>query len=120
MVREKVQALFNSIDDKDSAAFSRFLDEHCRFRFGNQPFVEGRVNIEAFVAAFFDSIHGLQHTVIEQWFCDGALICHGEVCYTRHNGTQLTVPFANTLKIGPQGIVEYLIFADTSALYSDS
>jgi hypothetical protein len=42
------------------------------------------------------------------------------VSYRRHDGSELTVPFANILKGSEEGIREYLIFADTSRLYAPS
>ena len=72
------------------------------------------------VAGFFDSIAGVSHRVIDSWCVDGKLTCHGTVSYTRHDGSVLTVPFANimTLRQGSGRASEYLIFADTSELYA--
>jgi hypothetical protein len=69
------------------------------------------------VGAFFESIAGLAHRIEDVWDVAGGLVCHGSVSYTRRDGTSLTVPFANVFRLGPEGITDYLIFADTSALY---
>lgn len=112
-----IKQLFAAIDAKDSERFASFLSADCLFRFGNQASVAGRENIHAYVADFFDSIDSLKHLIVDLWPISGGWTCHGFVCYTRKNGTVLTVPFANVFKTDGSGIVEYLIFADTSELY---
>ena len=46
------------------------------------------------------------------------MICRGEVTYTRLDGSTLSVPFVNVLKLEGSLIRDYLIYADTSELYS--
>lgn len=114
-----MKALFDAIDAKDVAGFGSYLADDCLFRFGNMSAVEGRTEVEAFVAGFFDSIDALRHELVDSWNTAEGLVCHGQVTYTRKNGTLLSVPFANVFKMGDGGIKEYLIFADTSALYAE-
>jgi ketosteroid isomerase-like protein len=113
-----IPALFAAIDARDVPAFARFLAPECLFRFGNQPPVRGHARVCAHVADFFDSIGALRHRLTETWTCGDTHVCHGEVCYTRHDGSVLCVPFCNVLKTEGGLIREYLIFADTSALYT--
>jgi ketosteroid isomerase-like protein len=117
-MKQQIDELFKAIDGKDAGKFAAHLATDCVFRFGNLPSIEGRANAEQFVAAFFDSIASLSHTIMELWELPEGVICHGQVTYTRKNQTTLTVPFANVLKGNGEGISEYLIFADTSELYS--
>jgi hypothetical protein len=42
---------------------------------------------------------------------------HGEVTYTRHDGSRLSVPFANIFKLDGTRVREYLVFADVSPLW---
>ena len=44
------------------------------------------------------------------------MICHGTVTYTRHDSSQLKVPFTNILKMDDKLIKEYLIYVDVSQL----
>ena len=113
-----ITELFGAIDKKDADKFSTFLARDCIFRFGNMPVVVGQPAIHGFVAGFFDSIASLTHDVQDTWHVPDGVICHGQVTYTRKDGSVLTVPFANVLKMGSKQITEYLIFADTSKLYS--
>jgi ketosteroid isomerase-like protein len=111
-----LESLFAAIDAKDADTFSSFLAEDAVFRFGNTPPAVGRPAIREAVAAFFQSISALRHTVKDLWTLPDAAVMHGEVTYTRHDGSGLTVPFANVFKLDGSVVREYLIFADVSQL----
>jgi len=113
-----VAALFESIDRKDTAGFLSFLKPECRLCFGNMPAVTGVGEIRPFIDGFFASIDSLAHRIDAVWDVADGTVCHGVVTYTRVDGSTLSVPFANILKGDGDGIGEYLIFADTSALYA--
>jgi hypothetical protein len=109
--------LFASIDARNIEKFVSFLDADCDFRFGNLPAVTGIDSISDFVGGFFASVASLRHDLNEFWLMPDGAVCHGTVSYTRHDGSVLSVPFANIFKTRNLKIVEYLIFADTSQLY---
>ncbi len=113
-----MQALFQTIDNQDSEAFAQWLAEDASFRFGNQPAVVGRDAIRDYVQGFFASLQALSHQLEQQWTTADGVVCHGQVTYTRHDGSLLTVPFCNVLNMTDGKVHEYLIFADTSALYA--
>jgi len=46
------------------------------------------------------------------------LALHGEVTYTRHDGSRVTLPFANVFRLRDDLISEYLIYADLAPLYA--
>lgn len=110
--------LFQAIDARDAGAFADFLADDVVFRFGNAEAATGKDAVTRAVAGFFDSISRLHHEIHDAWAQGDTLICHGNVTYQRHDGSELTVPFANILKGSGDGIREYLIFADTSRLYT--
>lgn len=112
-----IEALFESIDGKDTTAFLAFLAEDVFFRFGNAEPVRGKTNVGNVIKGFFASINGLQHDIVQSWSQDDTVICHGFVTYTRLDASTLTVPFANIFNLHNQAINEYLIFVDTSDLY---
>ena len=121
----ELDQLFKAIDGKNTEDFCRFLHDQCSFRFSNQPAVVGVDNIADYITEFFGSIKALKHTVEDSCRNQDQLICHGQVTYTRLDDSQLTVQFANILTLsgsldesGKPKLIEYLIFADTSALYS--
>ena len=97
-----------------------FLRNDAAFKFGNADPVNGKAAIHDAVAAFFSSIKAINHKIIDTWVHTDAVICHGNVTYTRHDSSQLTVPFVNIFKTNDGFIKEYLIYVDTSKLYSES
>ncbi len=113
-----LEPLFRAIDAKDPDAFASFLTEQAIFRFGNAEPVCGKRAVRDAVASFFSAIAGLRHTIRETWTQPDAVLLHGQVTYTRHDGSTLGVPFANVLKLEGDLVREYLIFADVSALWS--
>ncbi len=112
-----IRRLFQSIDDRDGAAFLAFLSEDVLFRFGNAPPVKGRAAVGNVLRGFFASIRALHHDVVETWDQHDSVLCHGSVTYTRTDSSTLIVPFANVLRIDAGLITEYLIFVDVSGLY---
>ncbi|MBI4989919.1 MAG: nuclear transport factor 2 family protein [Rhodocyclales bacterium] len=117
ILRDWVAALFAAIDRQDAEAFAGFLAEDARFAFGNLPAVAGRAAVRDFVAGFFSSIRAVSHRVPDAWQTDDTVVCRGEVTYTRHDGSTLSVPFANVLTMSGDKVRDYRIYMDASALY---
>jgi ketosteroid isomerase-like protein len=113
-----VPALFASIDARDTPRFLSFLSDDARFRFANQPPAIGRAAIGDAVGGFFAAIAGLQHTLRHVWEVPGHVVCDGEVCYTRHDGSRLTVPFCNLFGVRGERVCDYRIYVDASALFA--
>lgn len=110
--------LFASIDARDAEAFAAFITEDGEFRFGNAPPVVGRGAIRAAVAGFFAAIGGCRHRLLRSWTGHGTAVCEGEVTYTRHDGSTLTVPFVNVFELQSGRIRSYRIFIDNGPLFS--
>ena len=110
--------LFASVDEQNVKKFSSFLSDDCLFRFGNLPTVHGADGIGEFVSGFFDSIESLKHDISDVWIVPEGAICHGMVSYIRHDKSGLSIPFSNILKRNNAKVYQYLIFADTSQLYT--
>lgn len=109
--------MYRAIDAKDSVGMCNFLTEDAIFKFANLPAVEGKSNIIAFLDGFFQSIKAIQHTQIESWNSGNAWFASGTVTYTRHDDSQLIVPFGVLLKIQESLIKDYNVFVDASELY---
>jgi ketosteroid isomerase-like protein len=110
--------LFKCIDSKASQGFTQYLSEDGVFCLGNSSEVHGRKPVMQTVEAFFKSIRGLHHTLEQIWNQRDTVISHGMVTYTRHDGSSLTVPFANIFTLSSDRVSCYLIFVDVSALYT--
>ena len=112
-----VKELFASVDAMDTEAFLGFLEDDARFRFGNVPAVTGKEDIRTTIDGFFASIKGLRHDIVETWFQGQAVICRGEVTYTRTDGGEVTIPFVNIWRMRNGRIREYLIYIDINPLW---
>lgn len=111
-----IESLFATIDARDAEGFARFLTEDGTFRFGNLEPVRGRDAVEGFVRGFFSTLAGLRHDVEQFWEVPGAVVVEGRVTYTRPNGTNLTVPFADVLRLDGDAIHDYRVYIDVSEL----
>ena len=111
------EKVFAVIDAGDAAGFVGLLTPDAQFRFGNAPAVVGRDAIHAAVAAFFAAIAGSRHRLLNIWSGPSTAVCEGEVTYTRHDGSTLSVPFANVFDLRGGRIAAYRIYTDNSSLF---
>ena len=117
MTKKDIQYLFNAIDNFDTRSFASYLDENAQFRFANIPVVSGKNNIFDFVAGFFQGIKAISHKNLEIWELDKVRFVNGNVTYTRHDNSTLSVDFSNTFKLNGDKIRDYRIFIDNSELF---
>jgi len=113
-----IEKMYTVIDQKETDALVNMMTSDAVFVFGNIPPVKGKEEISGFLNNFFTSIQSINHSNLEWWQHEEKVTVKGNVTYTRHNGTKLSVPFAVILKMDKDLIDEYYIFADTSELYS--
>ena len=109
--------LFAAIDAKDTERFLGFLTDEASFRFGSAPAVKGKEAIHSAVGGFFTSIAGLSHDLTRSVEEDDVVVCEGEVTYTRHDATTITLPFVNVLEFDGELITVYKIYMDVGPLY---
>jgi ketosteroid isomerase-like protein len=69
------------------------------------------------VTAFFAAIAASRHRLLGTWSGAATAACEGEVTYTRHDGSVLTVPFANVFEMRGDKIAAYRIYVDNSLLF---
>ncbi len=112
-----LRELFAAIDSMDTARFVQSLTPDAVFRFGSAPPVRGRGAVSDVIGGFFSSIAGLRHALTKTIGDDGTLVCEGEVTYTRHDGSEITLPFANVFELEDGLIAKYKIYADIGPLY---
>jgi ketosteroid isomerase-like protein len=113
---ETIARLFATIREMDADGFVEFLTRDAVFRFANRMPVAGKAAIQGMVAAFFESIGGIRHEIDRTWHLSDTTICEGRVTYTRHDGSHLTVPFADVFKLEDQLIKAYWVYVDASGL----
>ena len=117
MNKKDILDLFKSIDNADVSTFLTYLHPDANFKFANLPVVTGKKNIGEFLGGFFQSIKSLAHKNLEVYELEGIKFINGNVTYTRHDNTTLSVDYSNTFKLKDDKIFDYLIFVDNSELY---
>ena len=110
--------MYRMVDAMDTPGFVDLFTDNGIFRWANMPPVSGKQNITAFLNGFFQSIKAIRHTDLEYWDVPGIRFATGYVNYIRLNDSILRVPFSVILKFKGDLIHEFLIFVDTSELYS--
>jgi ketosteroid isomerase-like protein len=113
-----LRPLFGTIDAGDARGFCAYLTEDAIFRFGNAPAVRGRDAIESAVAEFFASIRRSRHQLGRVWSTAEAVALEGLVTYTRHDGSEVTLPFADTMVTRDDRVAEYRVYIDIAPLYA--
>jgi len=110
--------LFASIDAMDTEGFLGFLTEDAEFRFASAPAVRGHAAIAAAVGGFFQSIAGLRHR-LDRFVSEGSVtFCEGEVTYTRHDGSEVVLPFSDVFETADGLITVYRIYIDIGPLFA--
>jgi ketosteroid isomerase-like protein len=110
--------LFVSIDAMDTEGFLGFIAPDGEFRFASTPPVRGRAAIRAAVENFFSSFAALRHELQRVVAEGNTVVCEGEVTYTRHDGSVITLPFCNVFETDDGLISLYRIYIDVAPLYA--
>lgn len=118
--RTLLDRLFSAIDSTSTEEFLACIAPDASFRFGSMPQVEGHAAIASAVEGFFSSIAALSHRVDRAIADERTLVCEGEVTYTRHDGSEVTLPFVNILDVADGLIRRYRIYIDTAPLHGSS
>ncbi len=112
------EKLFVSIDAMDTEGFLSFIAPDAEFRFASAPPVSGHAGIGDAVQGFFSSISALSHDLGRMVAEGNTVVCEGEVTYTRHDGSRITLPFCNVFEIEDGLISLYRIYIDVAPLYA--
>lgn len=108
--------LFAAIDEMDAERFVSFLSADAVFRYGSNPPVTSSAAIKDYVAQFFEMFRGLRHELQASWSHPETVFVQGDVTYTTHEGSEISVPFLNCFKMKGKEIAEYLIYIDPTPL----
>jgi ketosteroid isomerase-like protein len=120
MKRDFWVQLCKVIDGKDTAGFLSYLTEDCEFRFANGPAAVGHSAIGGAVDGFWASIKGSQHEILHTWEDAESGVCEGWCTYTRHDGSQVRLPFLDVLYFRNGKAARYYIYMDVTPLYAQS
>ena len=114
--RQLVTRLYAAVDKKSVAELSKFLCEDVVFQLANHDPIRGKDTVLDANAAFFKTIAGMAHRIEGVWAQNQDVICAGYVQYTRHDGSELSLPFSTILGLEDDLIADYQVYADISPL----
>jgi len=114
---EWTQKLFQSIDALDIDKFNSFLADNVTFQLGNIEPAMGKSAVGEMVGGFFGGVGGMRHEIYEIWEHPNTIICQGNVTYIRKDSSELSVPFANILRLEKDLVKDYRIYVDISDLF---
>jgi ketosteroid isomerase-like protein len=113
-----VRAIFEAFDAKDVSALAAFMTDDVRLRLGNAETVEGKSAFVEAVNAFFASVAGFRHDVIDVWSDGDTLIAELDVHYTRRDGGEVSVPGCNVLRLRDGSVADYRTYIDVTPVYA--
>ena len=113
-----VAAIFAAIDAFDPDKFVAHLTPDATFRFANADPVTGRAAVKEAVAAFFSSIDGLTHHILNVYESGETAIAQIDVEYLRKDGKSVTVPNADILVFDGDLVSDWQIYIDVTPVYA--
>jgi ketosteroid isomerase-like protein len=112
--------MFGDIDRMDADAWATHLAPDAVMRFANADPVVGRQECRDALAAFYVTIGGLHHEIVEQWEQGRATIVEALVTYTRQDGRDVAVPVVTIYRTNADDLIaDYRIFADLTPVFVD-
>ena len=114
---ELLRALFERIDAMDTDGALAFLAPDARFRFASAPEIRGHDAIREAFEGVYASIAGIRHQLLGRWGGEDSLVVEGLTTYTRHDGSEVTVPFCDVFDLEGGLISGYRIYADLAPLF---
>ncbi len=115
---DRVRAIFEAFDATDVSALASFMTDDVRLRLGNAEPVEGKSAFVEAVNAFFASVAGFRHDVIDVWSAGDTLIAELEVHYTRLDGGEVSVPGCNVFRLRDGFVADYRTYIDVTPVYA--
>ena len=112
------QHVFEIVDTMDLDKLATLFAEDARVTFGNEHPYQGLSAIRDGVKGFFDTIAGIQHTLVRVWRNGDDTIAHVNATYQRKDGTEVTLPAATIYHADGTGkIDDYRVFLDVTPIY---
>jgi hypothetical protein len=107
------------VDAMDVAAVTSLFAENGRVVFGNAQPLVGIDEIRSGITAFFATIAGLHHEVVNEWNVGDDSIFELRVTYDRQDGQQVTIPCVTIFHTDDAGeIDDYRVYFDVAPIYS--
>ena len=117
--RPNTRDLFATVDSMDVAAIAALFATDSRVVFGNgQPLV-GIDEIRAGITAFYDTIAGLRHGIVNEWNVGDDAIVEFKVSYDRKDGHEVAIPCVTIVHTNAAGKIDnYRVYFDVAPIYA--
>jgi ketosteroid isomerase-like protein len=117
--RRQTRNIFAATDAMDIAEVVALFAADARVVFGNgQPMV-GVDEIGRGTTAFYDTIAGLHHEIVNEWNFGNDTIVELKVTYDRKDGRQVTIPCVTMFHTDAAGkIDDYRVYYDVAPIYA--
>jgi ketosteroid isomerase-like protein len=119
MPHELTQRVFAAVDTMKPDALTEFITEDARVVFGNAHPLVGREAITAGLEAFYSSIKGLRHRIVNQWCVGADTVVETEVSYHRLDDRSVCVPVVSIWHAREGGLIDdYRVYFDLTPVYT--
>lgn len=117
--RPSTRNVFVTVDSMDVDTITSLFAADSRVVFGNgQPLV-GIDEIRTGITAFFDTIAGLRHEIVNEWNLGDDAIVEFKVTYDRKDGQQVTIPCVTIFHTDVAGKIDaYRVYFDVAPIYA--
>jgi hypothetical protein len=117
--RPQTRNVFAMTDAMDVGAVVGLFATDARVVFGNgQPMV-GVNEIRTGTIAFYDTIAGLHHAIVNEWTFGNDTIVELKVTYDRKDGQQVTIPCVTIFHTDTADkIDDYRVYFDVAPIYA--
>ena len=123
MSREFFRDLFAQVDGRAAIGAAENFTDDGTLQFANYPPMTGRTAIAQFVTILFELAATVKHELHNFWAVgDRTAITNGMVTFTRHDLTELVVPFATVSQFNEDRtlLTDHQVYVDCSALVPTS
>jgi ketosteroid isomerase-like protein len=119
LLESQIRRHFEAVDDKDIGYLADHFAANVTFRFGNADVVEGRAAVLATCEAVLSSIAGIHHEIEHLWQVDvDRVVAVMTVHYERLDGRRVSLPCANSFRVGDGEVSDYRIYMDITPVFA--
>jgi ketosteroid isomerase-like protein len=117
--RPQTRDVFAMTDAMDVAAVVSLFATDARVVFGNAQPMVGVDKIRTGTTAFYETIAGLHHEIVNEWNFGNDTIVELKVTYDRNDGRQVTIPCVTIFHTDAAGkIDDYRVYYDVAPIYA--
>jgi hypothetical protein len=116
---ELTQRIFAAVDTMKPDALTELITEDARLVFGNTDPLVGRDAITTGLQAFYSTIKGLRHRIINQWYIGADTVVETEVTYHRLDDRTVCLPVVSIWHAREDALIDdYRVFFDLTPVYT--